>query len=96
MGTPGRVLAEIELELLLLLELLRLKLLAAGRVVAAVGEAAALLLELLLGRLLEVLVEGGHGCGVRCAFSRVGLISLWRLQLWRSRRRLLEIAGALL
>ena len=39
MGPPGRVLAEIELELLLLCELLRLlKLLAAGRVVAAVGE----------------------------------------------------------
>jgi len=58
-----------------LCELLRLllELLAAGRVVAAVGEAAALLRELLLRRLLEVLVEGGHGCGgVRCAFSRWG------------------------
>ena len=55
LGPPGRVLAEIELELLLLTELLRLfrELLAAGRVVAAVGEAAALLLELLLRRLLE-------------------------------------------
>ena len=73
MGPPGRVLAEIELELLLLTELLRLfrELLAAGRVVAAVGEAS--LLELLLRRLLEGLVEGGHGCGgVRWAFSRLG------------------------
>ena len=64
---PGRVLAEVKLELLLLLELrLLLELLAAGRVVAAVGEAA--LLELLLWWLLEVLVEGGHGCGASAAF----------------------------
>ena len=69
MGTPGRVLAEIKLEVELLSGLL-LELLAAGRVVAAVGEAATLLLELLLWWLLEVLVEGGHDrCGgVRCAF----------------------------
>ena len=75
MGTPGRVLAEIKLELLLLLELrLLLELLAAGRVVAAVGEAATLLLELLLWWLLEVLVEGGHGCGgVACAALFLGL-----------------------
>ena len=66
MGAPGRVLAEVKLELLLLLELrLLLELLAAGRVVAAVGEAAAWLLELLLRWLLEGLVEGGHGCGWR-------------------------------
>ena len=64
MGTPGRVLAEIKLELLVE----RLLAGAAGRVVAAVGEAATLLLLKLL-RLLEVLVEGGHGCGgVRCLF----------------------------
>ena len=73
MGPPGRVLAEIKLELLLLLELrLLLELLAAGRVVAAVGEAA--LLELLLRWLLEVRVEGGHGCGAAaCAALFLGL-----------------------
>ena len=64
MGPPGRVLAEIELELLGLLLLLP-GLSSAGRVVAAVGEAAAWLLELLLRWLLEGLVEGGHGCGWR-------------------------------
>ena len=63
LGTPGRVLAEIKLELLVEGLLAG----AAGRVVAAVGEAATLLLELLLWWLLEVLVEGGHGCGRRRA-----------------------------
>ena len=72
MGTPGRVLAEIKLELLVEGLLAG----AAGRVVAAVGEAATLLLEGLLW-LLEVLVEGGHGCGASALrrralrFSRV-------------------------